>query len=92
MAFDVLNIPPMAAECERTFSAAGNMVTIRRTRLATDSISAAQTVRSWLKAGLLDDYDGIMLRDQEINTMVDELGLDQEAKDDLGWPNNECEG
>ncbi len=60
MAFDILNVPPMAAECERTFSAAGNMVTIRRTRLATDLISAAQIMRLWLKAGFLNNYNGII--------------------------------
>jgi len=73
MAFDVLNVPPMAAECERVFSAAGCMVTTRRTRLGTDVITAAQTIRSWAKAGLMDDYDGIALRDAGIEALEDEI-------------------
>jgi hypothetical protein len=73
MAFDVLNVPPMAAECERIFSAAGCMITPRRTRLGTDVISAAQTIRSWVKAGLMDDYDGIALRDAGIEALEDEV-------------------
>ena len=82
MAFDVLNVPPMAAECERSFSAAGNMVTIRRTRLSTDIISAAQTVRSWLMAGLMRDYDGIILRDSEIVAMGGGLGNEKPGGDE----------
>ncbi len=60
MAIDVLSTPAMAAECERTFSSAGAMVSPKRTRLDSSTISVAQTVRSWLKAGLLQDYDGFL--------------------------------
>ncbi|KAH7116357.1 hypothetical protein EDB81DRAFT_668666 [Dactylonectria macrodidyma] len=70
----VFNVPQLAAECERTFSTAGSMVTIRRTRLRTDVISGAQTIRSWIKAGLMEDYDGIALRSTEIEALEDELG------------------
>ena len=80
MAFDVLNVPPMAAECERTFSAAGCMVTPRRTRLGTDVISAAQTIRSWVKAGLMDDYDGIALRDVGIEALEDGISWQTEGE------------
>lgn len=79
MAFDVLNVPPMAAECERIFSAAGCMVTTRRTRLGTDVISAAQAIRSWVKAGLMDDYDGIALRDAGIEVLEDEISRQVEG-------------
>ncbi|KAF5137685.1 putative AC transposase [Metarhizium anisopliae] len=60
MAIDILSIPAMAAECERTFSSAGSMVSPRRTRLDSSTVSVAQTVRSWLKAGLLEGYDGLL--------------------------------
>ena len=60
MAIDVLSIPAMSAECERTFSSAGAMVSPRRTRLDASTISVAQTVRSWLNAGLLEGYDGLL--------------------------------
>ncbi len=78
----------MAAEYKRTFSAAGNIITIQRTRLATDSISAAQIMRSWLKAGLLNNYNRIIFQESKINAMVDKLSYNQKAKDDFGWPNN----
>ncbi|KFG83500.1 transposase [Metarhizium anisopliae] len=60
MAIDILSIPAMAAECERAFSSAGSMVSPRRTRLDSSTVSVAQTVRSWLKAGLLEGYDGLL--------------------------------
>ncbi|KAK4100449.1 hypothetical protein N658DRAFT_103394 [Parathielavia hyrcaniae] len=64
---------------ERVFSAAGCMVMKRRTRLGTDVISAAQTIRSWVKAGLMDDYDGIALRDAGIGALEDEISQQIES-------------
>ncbi|KAM4061276.1 transposase-like protein [Hirsutella rhossiliensis] len=60
MAFDMLSIPPMSAECERAFSFAGLMVTRLRSRLQANTINAGQAIRSWLKAGLIPDYQGII--------------------------------
>ncbi|EJP61509.1 transposase-like protein [Beauveria bassiana ARSEF 2860] len=60
MAIDILSVPPMAAECERVFSSCGNMVSAKRCRLQAETIAITQTVRSWLRAGLLDDYDGLL--------------------------------
>ena len=60
MAIDVLSIPAMAAECERTFSSAGSMVSPKRHRLDASTIAVTQTVRSWLRAGLLEGYDGLL--------------------------------
>jgi hypothetical protein len=60
MAIDVLSVPAMAAECERAFSSAGSMVSPQRTRLDASTIAVTQTVRSWLKAGLLEGYDGLL--------------------------------
>ena len=60
MAIDVLSIPAMAAECERTFSSAGCMVSPKRARLDASTIAVTQTVRSWLRAGLLEGYNGLL--------------------------------
>jgi hypothetical protein len=60
MAIDILSVPPMAAECERVFSSCGNMVSAKRYRLQAETIAITQTVRLWLRAGLLDDYDGLL--------------------------------
>jgi hypothetical protein len=61
MAIDILSVPLMAAECERVFSSCGNMVSAKRCRLQAETVVVTQTVRSsWLKAGLLDDYDGLL--------------------------------
>jgi hypothetical protein len=60
MAIDVLSVPPMAAECERVFSSCGNMVSAKRCRLQAETIAITQTVKSWLRAGLLEDYDGLL--------------------------------
>jgi hAT family C-terminal dimerisation region len=60
MAIDVLSVPAMAAECERTFSSAGSMVSPKRSRLDASTIAVTQTVRSWLRAGLLEGYNGLL--------------------------------
>lgn len=60
MATDILLVPAMAAECERTFSSAGSMVSSKRRRLDASTIAVTQTVRSWLRAGLLEGYDGLL--------------------------------
>ncbi|KAK8913426.1 hypothetical protein VCV18_011432 [Metarhizium anisopliae] len=60
MAIDILPIPAMAAECERTFSSAGSMVYPKRTRLDSSTVLVAQTVRSYLKAGLSEGYAGLL--------------------------------
>ena len=36
------------------------MVTRLQNRLETNTIDAAQAIRSWLKAGLIPDYQGIV--------------------------------
>jgi len=92
MAFDVLSVPPMAAECERTFSSAGCMVTMRRTRLGPGIISACQTIRSWIKAGLMKDYDGIALRDAELEVLEEELKQQVYGEDGAGWLTEGAEG
>ncbi|KJZ71327.1 hypothetical protein HIM_09263 [Hirsutella minnesotensis 3608] len=57
MALDFLTIQPMSAECERLFSAAGQMVTPLRSRLEAQVIGECQVLRSWLRAGIIRDLD-----------------------------------
>src|ERR1700756_104785 len=65
MAVEILSVQPMSAECERLFSSSGLMVSPLRTRLEATTIGIAQTLRSWLKAGLIKDrVRGVM----ELNT------------------------
>jgi hypothetical protein len=47
MAFDVLSIPLMSAECERVFSAAGYLITGRRNHMKEDIIEATTCLRAW---------------------------------------------
>ncbi|KAG5954263.1 hypothetical protein E4U56_008039 [Claviceps arundinis] len=60
----------MSAECERTFSSAGAMVSPMRSRLESSTIAASQTLRSWYKAGLIE---GSELSDGLFTGVVDEL-------------------
>ena len=61
MALDLLTVPPMSAECERLFSTTGHMVTKSRNRLDASTIGLCQTLRSWLRAGLISSLDRILM-------------------------------
>ncbi|OBS15492.1 hypothetical protein FPOA_13683 [Fusarium poae] len=61
MALDLLTVPPMPAECERLFSTTGRMVTKSRNRLDASTIGLCQTLRSWLRAGLIGSLDRILM-------------------------------
>ncbi|KAI8404487.1 hypothetical protein FOFC_15982 [Fusarium oxysporum] len=61
MALDLLTVPPMSAECERLFSTTGRMVTKSRNRLGASTIGLCQTLRSWLRAGLIGSLDRILM-------------------------------
>ena len=61
MALDFLTIQATSAECERLFSAAGRMVTPLRSRLDADMIGMCQVLRSWLRAGVIDDLDVLLV-------------------------------
>lgn len=54
IARDYLAIPATSAPSEREFSAAGQLVTVRRTSLNDDSIQANMCLRSWISNGLID--------------------------------------
>jgi hypothetical protein len=61
MALDFLTIQPMSAECERLFSAVWFMVTPQRNRLETHAVGTCQVLRSWLRAGIIDEADPIFI-------------------------------
>jgi hAT family C-terminal dimerisation region len=61
MASDLLTVPPMSAECERLFSTTGLMVTKSRNRLEASTIGLCQTLRSWLRAGLIGSLDRLLM-------------------------------
>ncbi|EJP61382.1 transposase-like protein [Beauveria bassiana ARSEF 2860] len=61
MALDFLTIQAMSAECERLFSAAGRMVTPLRSRLDVDMIGMCQVLRSWLREGVIEDLDVLLV-------------------------------
>jgi len=72
MALDVMTVPAMSAECERLFSAVGLMVTPLRSRLDASTIGLVQTLRSWLKAGLIDELDDMLMDDSLLYTALEE--------------------
>ena len=51
MAFDVLSIPAMSAECERVFSSTKLLLTDQRARMKEDVIEASECLRAWLLTG-----------------------------------------
>lgn len=53
MAFDVLSIPAMSAECERVFSSGKLMLPPQRNRLREDAIEAAELLKAWETAGVV---------------------------------------
>ncbi|KAI1839405.1 hypothetical protein JX266_014384, partial [Neoarthrinium moseri] len=61
MALDFLTIQPMSADCERLFSSAGQMKTPQRTALDAVILSICQCLRSWFRAGVIDDLDPILM-------------------------------
>jgi hypothetical protein len=60
MALDLLSIPPMSAECERLSSVSGQMVSPLRTRLEASTIGITQTLRSWVRSGLIEAADSLI--------------------------------
>ena len=54
MAFDVLSIPAMSAECERVFSSSKILLDDRRARMKEDIVEASECLRAWLQSGQCD--------------------------------------
>jgi hypothetical protein len=55
MAFDILSIPAVSAECERAFSTAKLTIPALRNSLGPEVISKLQCLKNWLKTGDGDD-------------------------------------
>ena len=77
MALDFLTIQPMSAECERAFSAAGRMVTASRASLEASTIGMCQVLRSWYRAGVVDERDD--------SFAVAPLDMAKDEEDGLDW-------
>ena len=62
MAFDVLSIPLMSDDNERSNSSGRDMIAYRRTRLRNDIIEACQCLKNWYgdTEEIFDDEEAIM--------------------------------
>ncbi|KAJ3454851.1 hypothetical protein MRS44_013451 [Fusarium solani] len=70
MALDLLSVPPMSAECKRLFSVAGQMVSPLRTRLEASTIGITQTLRLWVRNGLIDAVDTLIDVSGEVGNSI----------------------
>jgi hypothetical protein len=71
MALDLLSIPPMSAECERLSSVTGQMVSPLRTRLEASTIGITQTLRSWVRNGLIEAADSLVdVSGEAVNSII----------------------
>ena len=64
----------MSAECERLFSATGLMVTALRSQLEANTIKICQVLRSWLRAGIIDELDPVLVSvaEEGLKTLSDD--------------------
>jgi hypothetical protein len=60
MAINVLSISAIAAKYKRPFSSTGSMVSPKRHQLNASTIAVTQTVRLWLRGGLLEGYNRLL--------------------------------
>jgi hypothetical protein len=51
MAFDILSIPAMSAECERVFSSAKHLLSDSRNALCPETIEGVECERNWILHG-----------------------------------------
>lgn len=87
MALDFLTIQPMSAECERLFSASGQMVVPQRTSLEARTIGMCQVLRSWLRAGIINDLDPLFVSIMEEKREFKSIHLndDEFRRQELSW-------
>jgi hypothetical protein len=64
LAFTLLSMPGMSAECERIFSQAKRMVTDERFNLKADVIEAEQCLKSWLINGVVNGSEAWQLMEE----------------------------
>jgi len=72
MAFDILTIPGMSAECERIFSQAKLLVTDSHSSLAPHTVQAYETQKQWLCCKLVTTTSTGGLK--QICTTLDDSG------------------
>jgi len=82
MALDFLTIQAMSAEYERLFSAAGRMVTPLRSRLDADIIGMCQVLRSWLREGVIEDLDVLLVPPDRCGDAADVGSEGKEEEDE----------
>lgn len=85
MALDFLTIQAMSAECERLFSAAGRMVTPLRSRLDADVIGMCQVLRSWLREGVIEDLDALLVPTEECTNAPEVESEDEDGDERRGY-------
>jgi hypothetical protein len=87
MALDFVTIQPMSAECERLFSAAGQMVVPQRSNLQARTVGMCQVLRSWLRAGIINDLDPLFLSIIEEKKELEGINLndDEFRRRELSW-------
>jgi hAT family C-terminal dimerisation region len=54
LAYSILSIPAMSAECERVFSSSKLLVTPNRNRLSAQAIEASECLRNWYRNGVVE--------------------------------------
>ncbi len=72
LALDVLSIPVMSDDNERSFSAAKDMITDRRNRLNKDIIEACQCLKQWLRRPEIEPIEQAFDQDKPVDEL-DEL-------------------
>ena len=67
LALDMLSIPAMSAECERTFSSTKVMINSHRNNLSDEVVEASECLRAWFlrKVGVILDYSIDCIRDSD---------------------------
>jgi len=56
MAFDILTIPGMSAECERAFSQAKLLITDSRNHLLPPTVQACECLKQWIRRGHIPTF------------------------------------
>jgi hypothetical protein len=69
MAFDILSIPAMSAECERAFSQARRTITANRCCLKEAAVNALECLKQWQMMGIIKPPAGL-------NTVAEKGGVD----------------
>ncbi|TKA70467.1 hypothetical protein B0A49_11647 [Cryomyces minteri] len=84
LAWDLLAVPAMSAECERVFSEAGHVLNTTRALTTEELAEASQCLKSWIESGLVsltkvsdddDDDDEVQSTDYELQTHLSEPPL-----------------